>query len=51
MSTAPLFDELYERYDKWFEKNVITAENEVKLVKLMVSGAPRPILEVGVGTG
>jgi ubiquinone/menaquinone biosynthesis C-methylase UbiE len=51
VSTAPLFDELYERYDKWFEKNVFTAENEVKLVKLMVSGAPRPILEVGVGTG
>ena len=29
----------------------MTAENEVKLVKLMVSRAPRPILEVGVGTG
>ncbi len=29
----------------------MTAENEVKPVKLMVSGAPRPILEVGVGTG
>jgi ubiquinone/menaquinone biosynthesis C-methylase UbiE len=29
----------------------VTAENEVKLVKLMVSRAPRPILEVGVGTG
>ncbi len=29
----------------------MTAENEVKLVRLMVNGAPRPILEVGVGTG
>jgi ubiquinone/menaquinone biosynthesis C-methylase UbiE len=29
----------------------VTAENEVKLVKLMVNGTPRPILEVGVGTG
>ena len=28
----------------------MTAENEVKLVKLMVSRAPQPILEVGVGT-
>jgi ubiquinone/menaquinone biosynthesis C-methylase UbiE len=29
----------------------VTAENEVKLVKLMVNRAPRPMLEVGVGTG
>ncbi|MGQ9496117.1 MAG: class I SAM-dependent methyltransferase [Thermoanaerobaculaceae bacterium] len=51
MLTAGLFDELYDRYDKWFESNTITAENEARLVKVMAEGAPRPIVEVGVGTG
>jgi len=51
VSTAQLFDELFARYDSWFERNRVTAENEVKLVEYMVKGAPRPILEVGIGTG
>ena len=51
MSTARLFDEYYERYDSWFERNTVTAENEVRLVETVMEGAPKPIVEVGVGTG
>lgn len=51
MSTAPLFDELYERYESWFKRNLVIAESEARLVEYMMRGAPRPILEVGVGTG
>ena len=51
MSTARLFDEYYERYDSWFERNVVTAENEVKLVKTVMEGVQKPVVEVGVGTG
>ena len=49
MSTASLFDELWDRYDSWFERNKIIALNEALLVRSMVG--KRPILDVGVGTG
>ncbi|BAN90656.1 class I SAM-dependent methyltransferase [Aeropyrum camini] len=42
---------LHERYDRWYEENRILAANEAKAVSRALEGAPRPILEVGVGTG
>lgn len=51
MSTREVFDRLYERYDEWYERNRVTAENEARLVESIVRDAPRPVLEVGVGTG
>jgi SAM-dependent methyltransferase len=45
-----VFDENVDRYESWFQKNKVTAENEVRAVKIL--GAPKnPSLEVGVGTG
>ena len=49
MSTADLFDRLWELYDEWYYRHKVIAENEVKLVSSMVS--KHPVLEVGVGTG
>ncbi len=51
MSTAGIFDRLSARYDSWYERNRIIAENERRLVVLMVKGSRRPLVEVGVGTG
>ncbi len=49
MESYRIFDMLYEKYDKWYEKNKIIAENELKVLeKLKPSGLS---LEVGVGTG
>ena len=51
MSTAGFFDNVAGLYDSWYERNPVTAANEVDLVREAVSGGPRPCLEVGVGTG
>ncbi len=44
-----MFNKLWELYDEWYYRHRIIAENEVKLVRSMVS--KHPVLEVGVGTG
>ncbi|NOZ88447.1 MAG: class I SAM-dependent methyltransferase, partial [Crenarchaeota archaeon] len=49
MSTAPVFDELWSRYDSWYERNRILAENELEAVKAL--GLQGRGVEVGVGTG
>ncbi len=49
MSTADLFDKFWELYDEWYYRHRVIAENEVKLVRSMIS--KHPVLEVGVGTG
>ncbi len=51
LSTAIIFDRLHDRYDNWYLKNRITAMNELSLIKFMISGKPRPCVEIGVGTG
>ncbi|MEZ0394346.1 MAG: methyltransferase domain-containing protein [Desulfurococcaceae archaeon] len=51
ISTADVFDALYEDYDKWYEKNRTIAEAEARLVEEMARNAPRPFIEIGVGTG
>ncbi len=49
MSTAGLFDELWHRYDEWYERNRVVAESEARLVEALVRR--RPVVEIGVGTG
>jgi ubiquinone/menaquinone biosynthesis C-methylase UbiE len=51
VSTAPLFDRLRDRYDEWYERNRVIAENEARLVSRMMEPVGRPVVEVGVGTG
>lgn len=51
MSTASVFDERAIQYDAWYDRHPITAENEAKLVEMMLRGAPEPCMEVGVGSG
>jgi len=49
MESYKIFDEFYEKYDKWYEKNKIIAENELKVLRRL---KPQGLgLEVGVGTG
>jgi SAM-dependent methyltransferase len=45
-----VFDYNVDRYESWFDKNRVTAENEIRAINLL--GKPRnPSLEIGVGTG
>lgn len=50
MGGVSVFDSLAYRYDSWYARHPVTAENEVKAASKALSGA-RPCLEVGVGTG
>jgi len=43
------FEEYAEDYDKWFYKNKVTVENEIRLLKTFYKADPS--LEIGVGTG
>jgi len=43
------FEEYADEYDKWFYKNKVTVENEIRLLKTFHKGYPS--LEIGVGTG
>jgi len=45
-----VFDSLASKYDSWYARHPVTAENEVIAARKALSGA-RPCLEVGVGTG
>ena len=49
MSTARVFDALWGRYDLWYARNPVLAENELRAVKAL--GLRGRGLEVGVGTG
>ena len=49
MSTARVFNELWSRYDSWYERNPVTAENELRTVRAL--GLRGVGLEIGVGTG
>lgn len=51
MSTAKIFDELFWRYDDWYKRNKVTAENELRLIRKMLSSANYPAIDVGIGTG
>ncbi len=48
-----LFDNLADRYDAWFDSpdGAPIFAAEVACVRALLEGAPRPWLEVGVGTG
>ncbi len=51
MSTVGFFDSVAGLYDSWYQRNPVTAANEVDLVREALEGAPGPCMEVGVGTG
>ncbi|MDI6800743.1 MAG: class I SAM-dependent methyltransferase [Thermodesulfovibrionales bacterium] len=48
-----IFDTLTEKYDAWYdsEDGRPLYESELRCLKSMVEDAPKPILEIGVGTG
>ena len=48
-----LFDNLADRYDAWFDSpdGAPIFAAEARCVRALLEGAPRPWLEVGVGTG
>ena len=49
--TVCLFEERWEEYDLWYEHHREIAESEVMAVRASVQYAPRPVAEIGVGTG
>ena len=51
MSSVEIFDKYADRYDKWYERNKITAENEIRAVEHSLRDSPRPCIEIGGGTG
>lgn len=51
MSTAPVFDRLYDRYDSWYERHPALAESEARLAASLLGDPGYPCVEVGVGTG
>ncbi|MCD6310950.1 MAG: methyltransferase domain-containing protein [Elusimicrobia bacterium] len=50
MTKNNLFDDLFFRYDEWFEKHKFAYRTEVELLKKLVPSSGRG-LEIGVGTG
>lgn len=48
-----IFDILTDKYDAWYdsEDGKPLYESELRCLKSMVENAPKPILEIGVGTG
>ena len=46
-----VFEKYWEDYDAWYAANREIAESEVMVVERSLRGAPRPIAEIGVGTG
>lgn len=51
--TKNVFDILTDKYDAWYdsEDGRPLYESELKCLNLMVEASPKPILEIGVGTG
>jgi ubiquinone/menaquinone biosynthesis C-methylase UbiE len=50
-SSVEIFNKYANRYDLWYERNRITAENEARLIKKISSGARTPCIDVGGGAG
>jgi len=50
-TVVEIFDRYASRYDSWYERNKIIAENEVKLVKTISNGVKTPCIDIGGGTG
>ncbi len=46
-----VFEEYWERYDSWYARHRFIAESEVRAVEASLKEAPRPVVEIGVGTG
>ncbi len=51
MSSARIFDEKAQDYDSWYYRNKLVAELEARLVEYVLRDSPRPVVEIGVGTG
>ncbi len=51
MKSVKVFNELWEKYDKWYSKYPVIAESELKLLRSIAGEFRRPALEIGVGTG
>jgi len=51
LSSVEVFEALADKYDLWYERNVTTALNELRLVQHMVKDKPRPCVEIGSGSG
>ncbi|MCE4601287.1 MAG: class I SAM-dependent methyltransferase [Desulfurococcales archaeon] len=51
MSTASVFDRLYERYDQWYLRHQSLAYSELLTVSKALEGLSGPCVEIGVGTG
>lgn len=53
LKTLQLFEQLVERYDAWYESDIgkVAFPIEVECLQPLLSGLPKPWLEVGVGTG
>ncbi len=45
-----IFDENYEKYDRWYEKNEYAYQSELKLLRKIIPENKKG-LEIGVGTG
>jgi ubiquinone/menaquinone biosynthesis C-methylase UbiE len=50
MTTAAVFDENAEEYDRWYDENERAYQAELQAVRRMLPGEGR-VLEIGVGTG
>ena len=50
-TVVDIFNKYADRYDSWYERNRITAENEAKLVIRTASNFREPCIEIGGGTG
>jgi ubiquinone/menaquinone biosynthesis C-methylase UbiE len=53
MESESVFDKLTNQYDAWYdsEEGVPLYESELKCLRPLVEDSPKPILEIGVGTG
>jgi ubiquinone/menaquinone biosynthesis C-methylase UbiE len=50
-TVVEIFDRYASRYDSWYERNKIIAENEVKLVKNNINWSENSGIDIGGGTG
>lgn len=52
-TAASAFDRLADDYDCWFDEasGKIIFENELKAVRVLMSGLTRPFIEIGAGSG
>ncbi|MEM2204393.1 MAG: methyltransferase domain-containing protein [Sulfolobales archaeon] len=50
-TVVDIFNKHASKYDSWYERNRVTAENEAKLVIRTASSFREPCIEIGGGTG